>query len=130
MQQIDPAGDLVSGVPVKSKLAYVIEYQYPVHKISTTYLPTEPGEQPTYLSVYRKADDELGFMELNPVTARLLQLMDENEDRKTGRELLLSLAAESNYPEPETMVAHGADAMQQMKESEIILGTLKPDTER
>jgi len=126
LQRIDPAGDLLSGVPVKSKLAYVIEYQYPVHKISTTYLPTEPGEQPTYLSVYRKADDELGFMELNPVTARLLQLMDENDDRKTGRELLLGLAEESDYPEPETMVAHGADAMQQMKESEIILGTLKP----
>ena len=28
LQQIDPAGDLVSGVPVKSKLAYVIEYQH------------------------------------------------------------------------------------------------------
>ena len=130
LQQIDPAGDLVAGVPVRSKLAYVIEYQFPVHKISTTYLPTEPGEQSTYLSVYRKADDELGFMELNPVTARLLQLMDENEKQKTGRELLLDLAEESNYPAPETMVAHGADAMQQMKESEIILGTLKPDTER
>ena len=130
MQRIDLAGDLVSGVPVKSKLAYVIEYQYPVQKISTTYLPTEPGEQPTYLSVFRKADDELGFMELNPVTARLLQLIDENEGQKTGRELLLELAQESNYPNPDTMVAHGADAMRQMRESEIILGTLKTNTER
>jgi len=129
-QRIDPNGDLVAGVPIKSKLAYIIEYQYPVQKISTSYLPTEPGEQPTYLSVYRKADDELGFMELNPVTARLLQLIDENEDEKSGKELLLILAKESNYAEPETMVAHGADAMQQMKESEIILGTLIPVTER
>jgi hypothetical protein len=122
-QHIDSDGDLISGVPVKSKLAYVIEYQYPVQKISTSYLPTEPGDPPTYLSVYRKADDELGFMELNPVTARLLQLVDENDAKKSGEELLLTLARESNYPEPETLVAHGADAMRQMKESEIILGT-------
>jgi hypothetical protein len=129
-QRIDPDGDLINGVPVKSKLAYVIEYQYPVQKISATYLPTEPGDQPTYLSVYRQADDELGFMELNPVTARLLQLIDENEDNKSGKELLLMLAEESHFPEPDKMVEHGAAAMQQMKESEIILGTWKSDTKR
>ena len=69
-------------------------------------------------------------MELNPVTARLLQLIDENEDEKSGRELLLVLAKETNYPDPDALVTHGADAMQQMKQSEIILGTLIPDTEK
>lgn len=123
-ERINPDGNLETGVPVKSKLAYVIEYQYPVQKIDTSYLPTEPGDQATYLSVYRKADNELGFMELNPVTARLLQMIDENKDAQTGKELLLALAAECNYPDPNTLVTHGADAMQQMKESEILLGTL------
>ncbi len=129
-ERIDASGDLLEGVPVKSELAYVLEYQFPVQNISATYLPEEPGEQPTYLSVFRKADDELGFMELNPVTARLLRLIEENEDKKSGRELLLALAKETNYPDPDTLVTHGADAMQQMKQSEIILGTLIPDTEK
>jgi hypothetical protein len=128
--RIDENGDLLTGVPVKSKLAYVLEYQFPVHNISADFLPQEPGEQPTYLSVFRKADDELGFMELNPVTARLLQLIDENEDERSGRELLLALAEETNYPDPDSLITHGLEAMRQMKQSEIILGTLKPDTER
>jgi uncharacterized protein len=129
-RRIDAGGDLLDGVPVKSKLAYVLEYQFPVQNISTTFLPVEPGAQPTYLSVFRKADDELGFMELNPVTARLLQLIDENSDNRSGRELLLVLAGETGHPEPDKLIVHGLDAMQQMKQSEIILGTLKPDTER
>jgi hypothetical protein len=69
-------------------------------------------------------------MELNPVTARLLQLIDENEDERSGRELLLALAEETNYPDPDSLITHGLEAMQQMKQSEIILGTLKPETER
>ena len=128
--RVDAGGDLLQGVPVKSKLAYILEYRFPVHNISTDFLPQEPGEQATYLSVFRKADDELGFMELNPVTARLLQLIDENEGEKSGRELLLTLAEESGYPDPDSMITHGEEAMQQMKQSEIVLGTLKPDTER
>ena len=127
--RIDVAGDLLNGVPVKSNLAYVLEYQFPVQKISTTFLPEEPGEQPTYLSIYRKANDELGFMELNRVTARLLQLLEENEDERSGRELLLGLAKEANFPDTESLIAHGSGAMQQMKQAEIILGTLNPVTE-
>ena len=117
---------MLSGVPVKSTLAYILEYQYPVHNISGKFLPEEPGEQPTYLSVFRKADDNLGFMQLNPVTARLLQLIDENDDEKNGKELLLVLADELNYADASVLVTHGNDAMQQMKQSEILLGTLKP----
>lgn len=128
--RIDASGDLLTGVPVKSKLAYILEYQFPVHNISVDFLPEEPGEQPTYLSVFRKADDELGFMELNPVTARLLQLIDDNDDERSGRDLLLTLAEESKYPDADSLIKHGLEAMQQMKQSEIILGTLKPDTER
>jgi len=65
-------------------------------------------------------------MQLNPVTARLLQLIDENDDKKSGEELLLILADELKYADANALVAHGNDAMQQMKQSQILLGTLKP----
>ena len=130
LERIDTSGDLLEGVPVKSNLAYLLEYQFPVHQISTTFLPDVPGEQPTYLSVYRNADDELGFMELNAVTARLLQLIDENIEQKSGRELILDLAREVNFADPNALVSHGAEAMQQMKKSEIILSTTTPDMEK
>ncbi len=121
---VDPDGDLLQGVPVPSVLAWTYTYQYPVHRISMEFQPTEPGEAPTFLAVCRKANDDMDFMELNPVTARLLELIEANE-QDTGRELLLKLAQEINYPDVEALVQHGAEAMQQMQQAEILLGTRK-----
>lgn len=122
---IDPNGDLIEGVPVKSVLAWLLSYQFPVHRISPSFQPTEPPDQPTILVVYRKADDELGFMELNPVTARLLELIEQNDRKSTGRELLQSLAKEINYPDPSALLEHGGAAMAEMRGKEILLGTLQ-----
>lgn len=118
---VDPAGDLLDRVPVKSRLAWQFAYRFPVHRISESYKPAEPPEQPTFLVIFRSPDDDLGFLELNPVTARLLELIDKNED-KTGRELLEVLAAEVSYPDPEALVAHGAQLMQDMRNTHILLG--------
>ena len=126
LENIDPDGDMLEGVPVKSNLAYVLEYKYPVHNISDDFLPDSPGDQPTCLSVFRKADDELGFMELNPVTARLLQLIGDNAKKGSGKELLAELASELDSPDPAAFLVHGDDAMQQLRQSEILLGTLRP----
>ncbi len=118
----DPEGDLLEGIPLSSVLVWSFTYQYPVHRISADYLPTEPGEAPTFLAVCRKANDDMDFMELNPVTARLLEMIEANE-QTSGRELLLRLADEINYPDGDTLVQHGAQAMQQMRQAEILLGT-------
>ena len=121
---VDPDGDMLAGIPVKSKLADAYAYHYPVHRISADFIPSEPGPQPTYLVVYRQANDDLGFMELNPVTARLLELI-QNNSSATGRELLLKLADEISYPDPEALVEHGAAALQEMRAAEILLGVAR-----
>ena len=64
----------------------------------------------------------MDFMELNPVTARLLELIEANE-QDSGRELLLKLAEETGYADTEALVEHGAEAMRQMRAAEILLGT-------
>lgn len=125
LEHVDPEGDFLEHVPVKSVLAWNLSYRYPVHQIDRKFQPAEPGVQPTYLAIYRRSDDELGFMALNPVTARLLQLIEQNEERRSGRELLLQLANEMKHPDPEALVAHGVAAMEQMRESEILLGVAK-----
>ena len=120
---VDPAGDLLAGVPVKSVLAWSLNYRFPVHRIDESFRPDEPGEQPTFLVVYRRPDDdELGFMELNPVTARLLELVDANESGRSGRELLADLAEEISYPDPAALVEHGGGAMREMRDAGILLG--------
>ena len=70
---IDPDGDLIAGRPVLSPLAWVLAYDYPVHQISPANQPHEPAGQSTFLVVYRNRDDQVGFMEINAVTARLLE---------------------------------------------------------
>ena len=121
-KSVDPDGDLLDGIPVPSALAWSFAYQYPVHRISAEYRPTEPGETPTFLAICRKANGDMDFMELNPVTARLLELIQANE-QATGRELLLTLAKEIKYPDAGAFVGHGAQSMQQMHQAEILLGT-------
>ncbi len=64
----------------------------------------------------------MDFMELNPVTARLLEMIESNTD-KSGRELLLDLAREIEYPNADALVTHGLEAMQAMRQAEIIIGS-------
>lgn len=127
MAGIDAEGDLQAGVPVKSALAWVYAYQYPVHRISEEFLPEAPEEQPVYLAVYRGSDDKVGFLELNPVTAGLLNAIDENPERETGDQLLRRLAAEISYPDLDGFVQHGMAAMEEMRSLEILVGTRSID---
>ena len=120
---VDPDGDLLSGSPVKSVLAWVYAYQYAVHRISEDYQPTEPGEQPTCLAVYRASNDKVGFLELNPVTAGLLNAIEKNEADKNGESLLRELAADINYPNVDAFIQHGLAAMEEMRALEILTGT-------
>ena len=65
-ETIDKAGDLLSGHPVISPLAWVLSYEFPVHRISKDFQPNEPGEQPTNIIVYRDLNDDVGFIEIGP----------------------------------------------------------------
>jgi hypothetical protein len=119
---VDPAGDLLAGIPVKSQLAWAYAYQYPVHRISNDFLPDAPADQPVYLAVYRGADDKVGFLELNAVTAGLLNAIEENDAGSTGEALLRKLAADINYPDTDAFIAHGLSAMQEMRSLDILIG--------
>lgn len=126
MAGVDPNGDLLANVPVKSALAWSFAYHFPVHRISPKWLPEEPGEQPVYLALYRDSEGEVGFLELNAVTAALLDAIDSNEDQLTGEQLLRALAEKINYPDADALVAHGAEALLEMRQLEILSGTRNP----
>ena len=123
LEGIDADGDLLEGVPQKSVLAWVYAYQYPVHRISPDFLPDAPAEQPVYLAVYRNSEDKVGFLELNPVTAGLLNAIDENDAGRTGRQLLEDFAAAIQYSDVDAFMAHGASALDEKRKLEILIGT-------
>ena len=123
---VDPNGDLLANTPVKSALAWSYAYHYPVHRISPDLLPSEPEERPVYLALYRGSNDEVGFLELNAVTAALLDAIEFNESELTGEQLLRMLAEKVDYPDADALIAHGADALLEMRQLEILSGTRDP----
>jgi len=120
---VDPDGDLLAEVPVKSVLSWSFAYHFAVHRISPDFLPQEPESQPVYLALYRGQDDSVGFLELNAVTAALLDAIEFNTGSKTGEELLRALAAKIDYPDADALVAHGANALREMRQLDILTGT-------
>ena len=116
------ADDLLDAIPVVSTLAWPLSYRYPVHKISPEFMPTTPGEQATYLLVYRDPDDEVGFIELNPVSARLLALL-QKDTKLSGRQALEQIAAELQHPNPDIVIAGGRQILQEWQQRGIVLGT-------
>lgn len=122
MDNIDANGDLLEGRPVFSPLAWPLAYQFPVHTMGPDNLPKEAPEQPSYLVVYRNRNDKVNFLEINPVTARLISLLQENESY-TGLDAIEHIAKEMNHPNPDVVKQGGLAALQELQQYGIILGT-------
>jgi hypothetical protein len=118
---IDKQGDLLSGHPVISPLAWILGYQYPVHRIDTDFQPDEPDEQPTNIIVYRNMKDEVGFIEINPMTTALLNRLQQDEEI-TSEEVLQELASEMQHPDPAVVISGGLEILNNLKAHDIVLG--------
>lgn len=127
LTNVDPNGDLLKAVPAKSVLAWAFAYRYPVHRVSKDYLPAEATEQPSYLALYRGSDDKVRFLELNSVTAALLDAIENNQTELNGESLLRELAVRIHYPDVDALISHGADALLEMRQLEILIGTRRAE---
>ena len=118
----DPEGDLLNGIPVLSSLAWPLSYNWPVHRISPDYQPESADEEPTHLLVWRASDDDVHFMQLNPVSRLLLAVMQE-QPGFTGLQLLNDVAQRIQHPEPARLVEAGEDLLGSFRQKEIVLGS-------
>lgn len=120
---VDPDGDLMAQVPVLSPLACLLGYRWPVHQLCTEFVPDTPPDAGTWLVIYRDAADEVKFMEVNAVTAALLQLLEQSPD-SNGATLLRQLAVQSGLPE-QTALDAGAGMLARFRQKGVLLGTRK-----
>ena len=120
---IERDGDLVAGVPVISPLAWPLAYTWPVHTLAPDHQPTTPPPAPTFLVAWRRLDDQVKFMEINPVTARLIELASPAEAASSGRALLERIAAQLAHPDPAAVLRGGAEMLTTLRANEIVLGT-------
>ena len=119
---VDPQGDLFDGRPVISPLAWTLAYRFPVQRLSPAFQPAEPPEQPTWLAVCRRRDDRVVFVALNALTARLLELIAEQEE-KSGWELLTQIAKEVSHPQAGSFIDSGRRILDELRREEVLLGT-------
>lgn len=122
MDNIDANGDLLTQRPVFSPLAWPLVYQFPVHTMGPENLPDEAPAQATYLVVYRNRNDEVQFLEINPVSARLIGLLQDNESYN-GDDAIAHIIKEMNHPNPDIVRQGGLHALQELQQYGIILGT-------
>lgn len=125
--EIDEHGDLIERRPALNPLHWSLAYRFPVHRLSPRYTPAEAPPEPTRLLVYRDLDDEVGFIEINVVTARLLELLSD-ETLESGRSVLERVAAELKHPRPETVLEGGRQILADLRQRQVILGTWRAAT--
>lgn len=116
---IDPRGDLASGMPVVSPLIWKLAYRFPVHQIGASFQPVEPGPQPTQLVVYRRRDDSVHFMAVQPLT---MALLDRIDGERRGAEILRALAAEVAELDAEVVYTEGLTTLERLRSAEIVIG--------
>jgi hypothetical protein len=119
--RVDVQADCLDGIPVLNPILRAHAYRFPVHRISPTFQPAEPLEEPTYLLVFRDREDKVGYMQVNPMTARLVDLIARRAEQP-GRKLLEQIADEMTHPDPAVVIAGGTEIMDELCERDVLLG--------
>ena len=122
---IDARVELLDAVPIANPISRPHAYAFPVHRIGPDFQPQTPPAEPTYLVVFRNRADEVSFMALNAVSARLLDLLIENTGRP-GLVLLQQIAAELNHSNVQTVIDGGHAILETFLAKDIVLGTQTP----
>ena len=120
--------DLLTVIPALNPVLHLLHYHYPVQNISASdpYWKNwesrlEPYPQEAIiLAGLRDSNDKIHFIELNAVTTRLIELMQEG--LSTGEQALLELAAEMHYGDHETILPFGTEILHQLEQQQIIIG--------
>jgi hypothetical protein len=93
--------------------AQLVCYRYPVHRIGPGFKTTGPdGSLYCYL-VYRDPQDEVQFLALSPLSARLLEILDTGA--VSGAAALRQVAEELNHAHPNRLVEHGRTLLHELR---------------
>jgi hypothetical protein len=118
---IDPAGDLLTGQPVLAPAHMLLAYPYAVHRIGKDFQPTTEQKEQTCLLVFRDTKDKVRFTVLNPVSARLIALIEAGD--VSGKQALEQIVAELQHPNPASALAGGQEMLEKLRTEGAILGT-------
>lgn len=96
----------------------LLNYNYPVQRLSIDFQPTQPLDIPVFLVVYRDCNDEVQFMELNAVTARLLALLAESPNADS---VFDNLIKDLPNLKSTAIIEHGKTLLKELFESDVLV---------
>lgn len=119
---IDPNGNLLADRPALSPLARGLSFRYQVNEIDKDHQPIEPAAAPVHFLVYRNAVDDVKYIKLNVVSARLFELIDTHSEL-SGREALDLIVEELQHPKPDAVIEGGDAILNKWRDLGVVLGT-------
>lgn len=118
--RLDADIDPLQAALALSPLAWPLAYHFPVHRISSEFVPTDQGsEQATFLVMMRDDEDNVNFWQITPMTYNLLTAI-QNEPGHTGAHYLQQLAAQAGMTDPAPILEHGRAILQDMSDKIIV----------
>jgi hypothetical protein len=96
----------------------LLNYPYAVQKISPRYKPKE--KIATYLLVFRDTEYIVKFIELNPITYRLIEL--HKDKNMTSRQALTQITNEIGSLPLEHVIQFGLEVLNELRDQGVILG--------
>lgn len=123
VHELGSEANLLLDYPVINPTAVCLSYDYPVHQISPRIKPSQALAEPIHLLVYRNTQHTVKFVEMNVVTANLIQRLMAKP--QTGQSALQQLAAELGFVEHAPVLNFGAQILEDLKQQGAILGAVK-----
>lgn len=122
--EIDPDGDVVSGVPAPSPLLRLLTLRYPVHKGKAGRLDDTPPSVPSFLLLRRDSAGRMRTEELSVFPAGLLAMVLDAK-RKTGRELLETMLEQAPPDSRPVLMRQGEAGLRRFHRVGVLLGAYR-----
>lgn len=124
-KNIDVDGDLRYGRPALTPVHMLLAYPYAVHRIGKRYQPTAAQREETCLLVFRDHRDAVRFILLNPVSARLVALIQPGD--LTGNQAVEQAVSELRHPEPAVAIEGGHAIIKNLRHEGAVIGAFVAD---
>ena len=122
--EIDPKGDVVSGVPAPSPLLRLLTLRHPVQKSKDGKLGDTPPEVPTCLLLRRDRAGRMQTDELGVLAAGLLAMILD-EGGRTGSELLESMLEQAPPDSRPALMQQGEAGLRRFHRIGVLLGAYR-----
>lgn len=114
-------GDLLDGRPILNPTSQLLSYHYPVHRIGPRFNIPEVDGSLFYYLVYRDRKEKVRFIVLNPLSARLLEIL--RDGAASGEAALQQIAGELKHDNPDILIETGRTLLNELRAAEAVLGT-------